>query len=121
MSADDKTAGFTLRAMLADPDVPNALRPTTAQDLMRKGIDIMEARAKEYDATLPKGERSIARVVCAFNAITGHELKESEGWLFMQLLKDVRLFSAKGWHFDSGVDAINYTALMAEARKREAT
>ena len=36
------------------------------------------------------GERSMASTVKAFNALTGHNLTESEGWEFMVLLKLVR-------------------------------
>ncbi|NYH13455.1 hypothetical protein [Paraburkholderia bryophila] len=58
--------------------------------------------------------------VTAFNAVTGRDLAEAEGWLLMQLLKDVRLFQRPGYHADSAEDAIAYTALMGEAKAREA-
>lgn len=100
--------------------VPPSLRPVTAPQLLRKAGDIMERRAKEYDK--PEGERSVAAVVTALNAIVGRDaLTEAEGWLFMALLKKVRLFSAKSYHADSGLDGIAYTALMAEAKAREQT
>lgn len=97
--------------------VPKALQRLTAVQIMRQGIDIQEERAREYER--PEGERSTQAIVTAFNAITGRDLRESEGWLFLQLLKNVRLFSVKGYHADSGVDGVNYAALMAEAKSRE--
>lgn len=38
----------------------------------------------------PDGERSMARTVAAFNALTGHRLSERDGWLFMVTLKAAR-------------------------------
>ena len=91
----------------------------TAHSLLKSGAEVLEARAREYDK--PGGERSILAVVTALNAVLGREaLSEAEGWLFMQLLKDVRLFSAPGYHADSGVDVVNYSALMSEAKARRA-
>lgn len=101
----------------APPIHPVLLLSQTAPDLMRAGISIMEERAREYGA--PQGERSIPAIVTAFNAITGHELTEAQGWLFMQLLKNVRMFAAPSFHRDSAIDGINYCALMAEAKGRE--
>jgi hypothetical protein len=74
----------------------------------------MHDRAATYDA--PSGERSMGKAVVAFNAITGHALTESEGWLFLQVLKDVRLFTRSAYHADSAEDCIAYAALKAEAR-----
>jgi hypothetical protein len=88
-----------------------------APDLLNKAASIMASRAKEYDQ--PEGERSAARIVAAFNAITGHQLTESQGWLFLQILKQVRLFSAAGFHADSADDNIAYAALLAEAKAQE--
>lgn len=90
----------------------------TAPDFLKAAAAHMEARAKEYDQ--PGGERSIPKVVTAFNAITGHTMTEAEGWLFMRLLKDVRLFAnKKGFHKDSAEDGIAYGSLMAEAKMNE--
>lgn len=77
---------------------------------------IQEERANEYDA--PNGkERSMAKVVQMFNALTGHQLTETEGWRFMELLKMVR---AQGkYHEDSLIDGVSYAALAAESHYRE--
>lgn len=99
------------------PPIPLSIARQTAPDLMRAGIAIMEERAQEYGA--PQGERSVPAIVTAFNAITGHTITEAQGWLFMQLLKNVRMFAAPSFHRDSAVDGINYCALMAEAKGRE--
>lgn len=84
-----------------------------SNDFLQAAIDVQNQRATEYDQ--PEGERSMGRTVQAFNAITGRELTEAEGWLFMQVLKDVRQWSAKGYHHDSALDGVSYSALKAEA------
>ena len=91
---------------------------TTAPDILRAALGHMEARAVTYDK--PEGERSMGRAVDAFNAITGRDLSEPEGWLLLQLLKDVRLFTRPGYHADSAEDCVAYAALKAEAKSREA-
>ncbi|WP_150661468.1 hypothetical protein [Pandoraea sputorum] len=78
----------------------------------------MDARAAQYDK--PEGERSMGKAVEAFNAITGRNLSEPEGWLLLQVLKDVRLFQRPGYHADSAEDCIAYAALKGEAKAREA-
>jgi hypothetical protein len=74
----------------------------------------MRDRAATYDN--PEGERSMGKAVQAFNAITGRDLTEPEGWLLLQVLKDVRLFQRPGYHADSAEDCIAYAALKAEAK-----
>lgn len=90
----------------------------TAPDILRAGIKHMEDRAATYDR--PEGERSMAATVSAFNAITGRSITEAEGWLLLQILKDVRLFQRPGYHSDSAEDCVAYGALKAEAKSREA-
>lgn len=85
-----------------------------APELLGRAAAHMHERAKTYDA--PEGERSMGKAVAAFNAITGHTLSESEGWLILQVLKDVRLFTRSAYHADSAEDCIAYAALKAEAR-----
>lgn len=62
----------------------------------------------------------MGRTVQAFNVITGRNLTESEGWLLLQLLKDVRDRQRQVPHVDSLEDCIAYAALKAEARMAEA-
>lgn len=97
---------------------PAAIRARNAPDLLRQAAETMEARAREYDKR--GGERSVPAVVTAFNAIVGRKaLTDAEGWLFMQLLKNVRLFAAPGYHADLATDGITYCSLMAEAKAGE--
>jgi hypothetical protein len=86
----------------------------TAQELLDTAAQHMRNRAETYDK--PQGERSMANTVAAFNAITGNAMKESEGWLFMQILKDVRDRQRTAPHTDSLEDCIAYAALKAESR-----
>jgi hypothetical protein len=85
-----------------------------AAELLGRAAKHMHDRAATYDK--PEGERSMGHAVDAFNAVTGHALKESEGWLFMALLKAVRSETRSEPHQDSLEDLIAYTALYAEAR-----
>lgn len=88
-----------------------------AAEMLGRAAALVHERGQDYDK--PEGERSMARTVVAFNAITGRDLSEAEGWLFMQQLKQVRLFTRSGYHADSAEDNIAYAALMAEAKERE--
>lgn len=92
--------------------------PTTAPEFLRRAAEIMEERGKQYDK--PQGERSMGKCVAAFNIVTGRSLTEAEGWLLLQILKDVRLWQRPGFHRDSAEDAIAYAALKAEAKRGEA-
>lgn len=88
--------------------------PVKAAELLGRAAMHMHDRSATYDK--PEGERSMGRAVEAFNAITGHKLSESEGWLLLQVLKDVRLFTRSEYHADSAEDCIAYAALKAEAK-----
>lgn len=85
-----------------------------APELLGRAAALMHERGKTYDE--PEGERSMGKTVAAFNAVTGRDLTESEGWLLMCLLKAVRAASRKEPHRDSHEDLIAYAALLAEAR-----
>lgn len=77
----------------------------------------MRDRAAQYDQ--PQGERSMGRAVTAFNSITGRDLTESEGWLLLQVLKDVRQWqNPSQYHQDSAEDCIAYAALKAESLEK---
>lgn len=87
---------------------------TGAIPMLEKAAALMRERGEQYDK--PEGERSMGSCVLAFNAITGRDLKESEGWLLLQLLKDVRQWqNPDRYHADSAEDCIAYAALKAEA------
>lgn len=89
----------------------------TAPQFLSNAASIMAERGKQYDK--PEGERSMGRCVVAFNAITGRGITEAEGWLLLQLLKDVRQWQRDGFHLDSAEDCIAYAALKAEAKQSE--
>jgi len=94
------------------------MQPTTPSSIefLQKAVDLQQERAKAYDVGgTMAGERSMGRAVHAFNIITGHTLRESDGWLLLQLLKDVR-DQTNGPHMDSLEDCVSYAALKAEAR-----
>ena len=89
----------------------------SASEALGKAAMTMDQRAKEYDCE--DGERSMSKIVLAFNAITDRDLDVSEGYLFMLVLKQVRMFNMKKFHEDSALDAIAYASLMAEVRSQE--
>ena len=96
---------------------------TSAPELLNAAAGHMQDRASTYDK--PEGERSMAATVAAFNIITGRTgdraLSESEGWLLLQTLKDVRDRQRAEPHRDSLEDGIAYSALKAEARLKESS
>ena len=88
-------------------------------DFLESAAQVQRERAKTYAAGGTfGGERSMGRTVQAFNIITGQSLSESEGWLLLQILKDVR-DRTNGPHHDSLLDGVAYSSLKAEARMAE--
>lgn len=85
-----------------------------ATETLKRAAEIMDERGKQYDK--PDGERSMAATVAAFNAQTGRDLTEAEGWLLMVNLKIVRDRQRVAPHKDSCEDLIAYSALYAESR-----
>lgn len=98
------------------PPVP-PVAPQSAPELLHKAASIMESRAATYDQ--PEGERSMGKTVAAFNIVTGMQLKESDGWYFMEMLKNVRQYQNPTYHQDSAEDGVAYSALKGEALERE--
>ena len=92
-------------------------RPRTgAQHILQDAIDIQNARAATRD--LPGGERSMARTVAIFAAMTDIHLSEQEGWMFMVALKAAR--AAQGaYNRDDYVDGASYLSLAGESAGRE--
>ena len=83
-----------------------------AQEILNQALKEMDARGKQSkDGTK---ERSMAATVTAFNAITGRELTETEGWMFMVVLKAVRTVQRVG-SIDSFVDGAAYFSLAGES------
>jgi hypothetical protein len=90
------------------------IAPVTAPSILMKAHGHIADRAATYDK--PEGERSMGKTIAAFNIITGKSLTESDGWLIMQILKDVRDRQTDAPHPDSLEDCTAYSALKAESR-----
>lgn len=102
--------------LIADVPGATAMLTTTvaAPDLLEAAAGHMRDRAATYDK--PEGERSMAQTVAVFNQFHGTALTEAQGWHFMQILKDVRLFAnPANPHRDSVEDGVAYSALKGEA------
>lgn len=81
-----------------------------AYTFLDEAVKAMKDRALQRDAG---GERSMASTVAAFNALTGHNLTEGEGWEFMILLKMVRGRQG-GFRGDDYTDGAAYFGLLGE-------
>lgn len=87
-------------------------------EFLQSAMDVQKERGKQYDK--PSGERSMGATVRAFNAITGHALEESDGWMLMGLLKLVRQAqNPEKYHHDSALDFVAYASLYAEAASEQ--
>ena len=84
----------------------------TAEEILQQSLDLLKERGKDYDSGR---ERSMLKIVKLFNIITSHDLNETDGWLFMQLLKIVRQNTNTTTHVDSYLDDVAYSALKAES------
>ena len=82
-----------------------------APDLLREAATIIDQRSASRD--LP-AERAMRRTVGAFNTLTGQSLTETQGWLFMAVLKLARA-SAGAFQRDDLLDGAAYMALALEA------
>ena len=89
----------------------------TANEFLQEVADTLRQRGVTYDS--PEGERSMAKAVELFNLRTGHRLTETDGWILLGYLKDVRQDQAGGEHVDSALDRIGYALLEAESRFRD--
>lgn len=81
-----------------------------ATSVLAQASKHLKDRGTTYDA--PGGERSMERIVGAFNIITDADITEEQGWLFMSLLKMVR--SQQGYKADNYEDEAAYAALRGE-------
>ena len=109
--------------MIGDPPINEALlndSPTDpkihASDCLKSAAQHLSDRASTYDS--PDGERSMARTIGTFYALTDVFVTEEQGWMFMALLKMVR--SQQGdFKLDNYEDGASYFALAAEAASEE--
>jgi len=95
-----------------------ALDPEPAHTFLEEAVTTMKARAALRDK-VEEGERSMATIVRVFNALTGLELTEAEGWSFMIILKMVR-GQQGSYNRDDYVDMGAYAALLGECESSNA-
>jgi hypothetical protein len=95
---------------------PKTSTTIPAADFLKKGLGHMEDRAVTYDKE--GGERSMGKTIAAFNIITGYNLTEEEGWLFMEILKQVRSMQGS-FKADNYEDLAAYAALRGECASRD--
>ena len=84
----------------------------TASSIVRAALGHMQDRATTYDA--PSGERSMGKVVGAFRELTGIDITEEQGHLFMCCLKIARATQG-GFRLDNYEDLAAYAGLAGEA------
>lgn len=111
-----KPTAPTTMQMPTMPPLPKAplKKVLKADEYLSHGAEVLRERGKTYDKSGNEEERSMAKIVDAFNTLTGQKLTETDGWMFMVLLKMARIYQSGGKHEDSGVDMINYAALATE-------
>lgn len=115
LSGGDLAPYAAAKPSAVDRGEPGSTDISSAPDILRRAIDLQDARAIDYDQ--PGGERSMGKAVQAFNAIKGREvLVESDGWLLQALVKMVRDQSRQHAHRDSCEDLVSYSSLYAESR-----
>ena len=90
--------------------------PRSAPEILEAAAGHILSRGTSRD--LPQGERSMARAVTAFNAITGLQLGERDGWLFMVVLKMARA-TAGSHNPDDYEDGAAYMALAGESAEAD--
>lgn len=83
-----------------------------AIETLRTAAQAIEDRAPLRDSD---GNRSMQCTVDVFSALTGHDLSEEEGWLFMVCVKLARSRGSQH-HADDYTDGAAYVALAGEAR-----
>lgn len=86
-----------------------------AKEIGEVAVATISARAAERDSG--EGERSMASAVKAFNAMTSVGLTETEGWLFMVLLKISRSRRGK-FVVDDYIDGAAYMMLAGECEQK---
>lgn len=88
----------------------------TAPAILKRAAQHMEDRAAARDQ--PGGERSMERTVKAFNALTGHQISERDGWMFMVALKAARACTTQTGLSDDYEDGAAYFGLAGESAQR---
>jgi hypothetical protein len=106
-------------------DLPPSKFEQMVEELRAQGIPayrfledaskVMKQRAQLRDK--PEGERSMESIVKTFNALTGKDLTEAEGWEFMVILKMVRGRQGK-FNEDDYTDMAAYSGLLGECESK---
>lgn len=123
----DDISAYTIRIQNGDVGVgqqwlAQASKKKHAYSFLEVAVKEMKDRAAQRDKCDQNtpglaGERSMAATIRAFNALTGHNLTEAEGWEFMILLKLVR--GRQGdFRMDDYVDAAAYCGLLGECESQ---
>lgn len=82
-----------------------------ATDFLRESLETLEEKAKLRDQ--PNGERNMKKTVDAYNILTGSNMSEKDGWLFMLILKITRMQTGK-YNPDDYIDTNCYSSLLGE-------
>ena len=97
--------------------VPVTAPPSmSATEILDAASQHMRDRASQRDQ--PGGERSMPRVIAAFNALTGHNLSERDGNLFMVVLKAARATTTATGVPDDYQDGAAYFAMAGECASK---
>lgn len=114
-STSTKKAETLVKARKKVKDLQTNEGTLIAPDFLTKAVGHLQDRAVTYDN--PEGERSMAKTVAMFNALTDVNITEEQGWKFMALLKLVR--SEQGnFKADNFEDGSAYVALAGEAASK---
>ncbi|ULQ45937.1 DUF6378 domain-containing protein [Flagellatimonas centrodinii] len=89
----------------------------SAPQILTAAADAIADRAASRDVA---AERSMARTVKTFAALTGHNINEREGWVFMAVLKLARA-QAGALNPDDYVDGAAYIGLAGECAENVPT
>ena len=97
-----------------DPNNPSSctdecIEEKDADYFLNKAVEILKERGRERDV---EKERSMARIVSVYNALTEQSMSVEDGWKFMAILKLVRIQIKP--HEDGFLDALSYIALWGE-------
>ena len=97
-----------------DPNNPSSYTDECTEEkdadyFLKKAVEILKERGRERDV---EKERSMARIVSVYNALTGQSMSVEDGWKFMAILKLVRIQIKP--HEDGFLDALSYIALWGE-------
>lgn len=89
-----------------------------ADKLLLEALRILEERGKEHSSKEKTKEDNFETIAKAFNLISqrGLELRADDIALIQLILKLTRQYNRDRYHADSGIDAVNYAALLAEKR-----